>query len=267
MASPITYDTGTETVELTVTDGVAVATLNRPDRLNALSPELLNGLNVGWGIVRDDPEIRAIVLTGNGRAFCAGADLDELITHTAPLTDLFNTSLGLRPDRGLALNKPVIAAINGLCFGGGLTLMLASDVRFAAPEAAFATPEVRWGVLATCGGTQRLMRQIPHAIAMHMLLSGEPLSAEEASACGLVNRVIARDHLLEAAIEYAGKIAKAAPLSVQATKELALASYETSLAEGLRREDFAARLLRETDDFQEGKRARSERRPPSFSGS
>jgi enoyl-CoA hydratase/carnithine racemase len=261
------YDLGTSCVELAVEDNIAIVALNRPDRYNALNAELLRGLATAWEIVRDEDSVRVAVLTGRGKAFCAGADINQYLTSHKELRELLNPALGLRPDRGLAMHKPVIAAVNGHCLGGGLTLLLATDIRFAVPAARFGTPEVGWGVLATCGGTQRLIRQVPHAVAMRMLLSGQHLTASEAAGWGLVNEVVEPASLLDAALECARTIASKAPLAVQATKELALAAHDLPAASGLRMEDLMARLLQYTEDAAEGTRAWAEKRPPSYFGS
>lgn len=266
MTTAAAVDLGTQTVSLTLADRVATVSLNRPARYNALNPELLAGLEQAWTRARDDDEILAVVLTGEGRAFCAGADLDELLTEPPTLRELLGPALGLRPDRGLELRKPVIAAVNGLCMGGGMTILLATDVRFAAPQARFATPEVGWGVLASCGGTQRLVQQVGHTAAMHLLLSGEQIDAEEARRIGLVNRVVPADDLLATAQAFAAKVAGQAPLAVQATKELAVRAHDVGIEEGLRLEDLMVRLLQDTDDAAEGLRAWSERRPPRYTG-
>jgi E-phenylitaconyl-CoA hydratase len=262
----VEHDLGTAAVSLEVADGIATITLRRPERRNALGPELLGGLARAWTRVRDDDDVRAAVLAGEGPVFCAGADLDELLTAPPDLAELLAPALGLRPDRGIELRKPVVAAVGGPCLGGGLTLLLATDIRFAAPEARFATPEVGWGVLASCGGTQRLVQQVPWTAAMHLLLSGEQIDAAEALRIGLVNRVVPGADLMTTARDCAARIARLAPLAVQATKELALRAHDTGTAEGLRLEDLMVRLLQDTDDAAEGLRAWRERRTPRYSG-
>jgi E-phenylitaconyl-CoA hydratase len=251
-----------------VRDGpVAIVTLNRPDRLNALNAELLEALRTVWESARDDQEVRAVVLTGAGeRAFCAGADLRDMAPVLPSLADLLNPDHALRPDEGLQLYKPVIAAVNGHCLGGGLTLLLATDIRVTVPEATFGLPEAGWGILASCGGTQRLVRQIPRAIAMEMLLSGRRLDGEEAARWGLVNQVVRRAGLLDAAMDIARRVAGLAPLAVQATKELAVNSHDMPTATGLRLEATLVRLLQGSDDAREGALAWAQRRPPRYQG-
>jgi E-phenylitaconyl-CoA hydratase len=246
---------------------VAVVTLQRPERLNTLNAELLTELRSAWEQARDDEDVRAVVLTGAGeRAFCAGADLRDMIPAPPTVSDLLNPDRLLRPDEGLALFKPVVAAVNGHALGGGLTLMLATDVRVSVPEATFGVPETGWGLLASAGGTQRLARQLPHAIAMDMLLCGTRLSAEEALRWGLVNRLVERERLLDAALEIAQRVAAQAPLATQATKELVLRSPDMPTDAALRLEATLVRLLQDTDDAREGAAAWAQRRAPQFRG-
>jgi E-phenylitaconyl-CoA hydratase len=259
-------DLGTSSVRMQREGLVAVVTLDRPERLNTITLDMLDGLERAWTIAGQDDDIRAVVLTGSGRAFCAGADIDEYLSAPPTLRDLLDPSKDLRPDRGLILRKPVIAAVDGPCLGGGLTLLLASDIRFASAPSTFATPETGWGVLACYGGTQRLTRQIPHAVAMSMLLGGDTLSGEEALRCGLVSHLVEQGTVLEAATAYAHRIAARAPLAMQATKELALRSYDMTIDDGVRLEDALVRLLQDTDDAAEGIAAWKGRRDPEYRG-
>ncbi|GAA3707578.1 enoyl-CoA hydratase/isomerase family protein [Streptomyces tremellae] len=246
---------------------VAVVTIRRPERLNTLDMPTLDALRDAWIEIRDDDGLRAAVLTGEGdRAFCAGADLKDFLPRPHPLRDLWNPGVELRPDRGLELFKPVVAAVNGYCLGGGLTLMLSTDLRVAAEHATFATPEVGHGILASCGGTQRLAQQLPRALAMEMLLTGDRVDAETALRWGLVNRVVPAADVLPTALELAQRIARNAPMAVQATKELALRSGDMDTASGLRLEDAMVRLLQDSEDFAEGVKAFAERRPAEFRG-
>jgi E-phenylitaconyl-CoA hydratase len=246
---------------------VAIVTLQRPERLNTLNAALLAELRGAWEEARDDEDVRAVVLTGAGeRAFCAGADLRDMLPSPPSISDLLNPDRLLRPDEGLALFKPVVAAINGHALGGGLTLMLATDVRVAVPQATFGVPETGWGLLASAGGTQRLVRQIPHAIAMELLLVGARIDAEQALRWGLVNRVVERAALLDTALELAQRIAAQAPLATQATKELVLRSHDLPTDAGLRLEATLVRLLQDTDDAREGTAAWAQQRPPRYHG-
>jgi E-phenylitaconyl-CoA hydratase len=162
--------------------------------------------------------------------------------------------------------KPVIAAVNGYCLGGGMTLLLATDIRIASEQASFGVLEAKRGVIAANGGTQRIMRQVPYAIAMEWLLTGDRFDAETAARWGLVNRVVPGDELMDVALDYARRIARNAPLAVQAAKELAIRSADMDLATGLRLEQSLNRLLQFSEDAAEGPRAFAEKRDASFLG-
>lgn len=262
-----TVDLGTDTVLMSVADRVATVTLNRPDRRNALTVELLDGLERAWRVADDRTDVRALVLTGTGEAFCAGADIDQYLSEPPSLDRLLSPYRDLRPDRGLDLRKPVVAAVDGPCLGGGLTLLLATDIRFASSRSTFATPETGWGVLACYGGTQRLLRQIPHSVGMSMLLGGERLDGDRAHAVGLVSHLVPDgESVLDAAQTYARRIADRAPLATRATKELALRSYDMTIADGIRLEDAVVRLLQDTADAAEGIAAWRDRRAPDYTG-
>ncbi len=169
-------------------------------------------------------------------------------------------------NRGLEVWKPIIAAVNGACLGGGSTMLFATDIRVAVPHATFNLAEVRRGLVPGNGGTQRMLKQMPYAIAMEMMLTGEPFDAETAARWGLMNKVVPPDQLLDEAFRYARTIAANAPLAVQAAKELAIRSEDMTLATGLRMEQIANRLLWSTEDVREGPAAFAERRPPRFKG-
>ena len=169
-------------------------------------------------------------------------------------------------NRGLEVWKPVVAAINGHCLAGGMTLMLATDIRVAADHATFALSEVKRGIIPANGGTQRLPAQLPHAIAMEMLLLGDAIDAQTAARWGLVNRVVPAAQVMETALDLARRLAANAPLAVQAIKELALRSRGEHLSAGLRLEQFVQRLLQGTEDAREGRSAFAEKRAPRFRG-
>ncbi len=248
-------------------DGIAVITLNRPDKRNALDAEHYQALSEAWTRVRDDDAIRVAVVTGAGdQVFSAGADLKSWIGREAPLGELWQTQKGMLLNRGLEIWKPVIAALNGHCLAGGMTLMLATDIRVAAEHVSFALSEVKRGIIAANGGTQRLPDQLPHAIAMEMLLTGDAIDAPTALRFGLINRVVPAAQLMDAALDYARRIAANAPLAVQAAKELALRGREPGLAAGLRFEQFVQNILRHTDDAAEGRAAFAAKRAPRFKG-
>jgi len=250
-----------------VEDGIALITINRPEKSNALDHAHYEALSQAWQRVRDEDAIRVAVITGAGeKSFCAGADLKSFVGAPPSLAALMNTQQGQLLNRGLEVWKPVVAAVNGYCLGGGMTLLLATDLRVCVPTATFGLTEVHRGVFPANGGTQRVAQQLPHAIAMEMLLLGDAFDADAASRWGLVNRVVPRDELMPAAMSYARRLAANAPLAVQAAKELALRSRDADLATGLRLEQLFLRLLQDSEDVSEGRQAFAERRAPRFQG-
>lgn len=248
-------------------EGVATITINRPERLNAMDEEHYRGLSQAWLRVRDDPAVRVAIITGAGdRSFTTGADIKSFITRPPSLSEMWLTQREQLLNRGLEVWKPVIAAVNGYCLGGGMTLLMATDIRLSAPHATYSLAEVKRGVIAGNGGTQRILSQLPYAIAMEMLLTGETIDAETAARWGLVNRIVPAGDLLGEARATARKIAANAPLAVQAAKELAIRAREMPLTTGLRMEQLVNRMLAFTEDAAEGPRAFSEKRQPDFKG-
>ncbi len=251
-----------------IEDGVALITINRPEKRNAFDAEHYEAISKAWSQVRDDVAIRVAIITGAGdKAFSAGADLKSFIGRQVPMADHWLTQKDPLLNRGLELWKPVIAAVNGVCLAGGMTLMLATDIRVAVSHATFSLAEVKRGIIAGNGGTTRVPQQLPHAIAMELILTGDALDARSAERWGLVNRVVeTQDELLPAALAYARRIAANAPLAVQAAKEVALRAPDLGLAGSLRLEQFVNKLLVSTDDAKEGPKAFAEKRPPNFTG-
>ena len=248
-------------------NGIALITINRPEKRNALDAEHYAGLSQAWQRVRDDVDIRVAVITGAGdKAFSAGADLKTFIGKKNEAAEFFLTQKDQLLNRGLEVWKPVVAAVNGYCVGGGLTLLLATDIRVAASHATFGLSEIKRGIIAANGGTQRVATQLPHAIAMELLLTGDSFDAATAERWGLVNKVVPAAQLLETAMQYARRIAANAPLAAQASKELALRRPGMGLAAGLRMEQYANRFLSATEDAQEGRNAFAEKRTPRFVG-
>jgi enoyl-CoA hydratase len=247
-------------------DGTTLTlTLNRPDKLNAIDGAMLDALDETLGKIERDRAVRAVILTGAGRAFSAGADIKEW-TALAPLE--FGRSWGLRGhalfDRLAALPPPVIAALNGIAFGGGLELALCADIRIASQEARLGLPEVTIAALPGWGGTQRLPRLIGAGRAKHMILTGQPIDAAKAEAWGLVGEVVAPEALLDRARELAGQIGANAPLSVQAAKRLVDAALPVTPAATL--ESHAVAVCGATEDAKEGRTSFLERRPPRYHG-
>lgn len=254
-------------IDVTVDDGICTIVINRPERMNAMDAEHYRLLSQAWCRVRDDHAIRVAIVTGAGeKSFSTGADIKSFLTGPPGFDEMWLTQRDQLLNRGLEVWKPVIAAVNGYCLGGGMTLMLATDIRVASENATFSLAEVKRGVIPGNGGTQRALRQLPHAIAMEILLTGDAIDAATAARWGLVNRVVPRERLIDTALDYARRIAANAPLAVQAAKELALRSRDMDLATGLRVEQLVNRLLMATEDAQEGPAAFAAKRPAAFKG-
>jgi len=250
-----------------------IVTIERPQARNALDRETSRALVEAWLQLRDDASLRVAVLTGAGeQSFCAGADLKEIGVWYRSMTPAERRERGEREPglggitRNLDTGKPVIAAINGHCLAGGLELALACDLRVAAEHATFGLPEVRWGMMPGAGGTQRLPRAIPVAVAAEMILTAQPIGAERALQIGLVNRVVPKARLMDEALALADRIAHNAPLAVQAARAAMQRGLHLPLEEGLRLEQFYAEPLRASEDVQEGLRAFAEKRMPQFKG-
>jgi len=202
-----------------VIDRTGVITLNRPESMNAVNGALSTAVGEALDSAANDPHVRVIVVTGAGRAFCAGADLKALAGGDPIFADQ-------HPEWGFAglvqhwVDKPMIAAVNGFAMGGGTELALACDLVVASAEATFGLPEVRRGLIAAAGGVVRLQRQVPIKRALELALTGQPISAENAAEWGLVNRVVAPEQVLPAALELAALIAANAPTAVRQTKRV-----------------------------------------------
>jgi len=248
-----------------VEDKIARVTINRPEAMNAMDADVYAELSRAWTDVRDNPDVWVAIITGAGeKAFTAGADLKTRITQTRERADFFLTQKDMILNRGLDVWKPVIAAVNGYCLAGGMTLLFATDIRIAASHAVFELSEVKRGILPGNGGTQRALRQLPYAIAMEMLLLGRRLTADEALGYGLVNRVVPLAELMPTAEAYAQKLCENGPLAVRAVKELAIRSQSVPLEHGLRLEEAFQEFLRTTEDAKEGPRAFAEKRKPAY---
>ena len=246
---------------------MALITLNRPERRNALDAEHYELLSKAWCTVRDDSDIRVAVITGAGdRAFCAGADLKSFVGRDTELAELWLTQQNQLLNRGLEIWKPVIAAVNGACVGGGMTLLLGTDIRVASEQATFSLAEVKRGIVAANGGTQRILQQLPYAIAMELLLTGDSIDARQAERWGLVNKVTPLDTVVDTALDYARRIGENAPLALQAAKELAIRSRDMDLTTGLRMEQLVNRILHQSQDTKTAKQAFAEKRKPKFEG-
>jgi enoyl-CoA hydratase/carnithine racemase len=254
-------------IDVTVENNIATITINRPERLNAMDAEHYRALSEAWTRVRDDVDIRVAIVTGAGdRSFSTGADIKSFLTAPAELRDMWLTQREQLLNRGREVWKPIIAAVHGYCLAGGLTLLLATDIRIAAEHATFGVAEVKRGIIPGNGGTQRILEQLPYAIAMEMLLTGDPIDAANAARFGLINEVVPKDQLMPAALAMAQRIASNAPLAVQAAKELAVRSRDTDRVTGLRLEALVNRLLQFTEDAKEGPAAFAAKRAADFKG-
>ncbi|MBM7366067.1 crotonase/enoyl-CoA hydratase family protein [Gordonia hydrophobica] len=212
-------DTSSDPVRYEVTDGIAVLTLNRPEAMNSVNSALATAVGEALEAASTDPAVRAVVLTGAGRAFCAGADL-KAISRGESIAPEGHPEWGFAGFVQYWTAKPVIAAVNGFAMGGGTELALACDLVVAADTAVFGLPEVKRGLIAAAGGVIRLQRQLPLKRALELALTGDGVEAEVAREWGLVNRVVPAGAVLDTALELARKIAANAPLSVQYTKQM-----------------------------------------------
>lgn len=258
----------TDKVLYSVDDHLATVTMNRPDKMNAMDPEMYKALSEAWIEIRDDPDVWAAIVTGAGeKAFSSGADLQKSSSPGAGDWDEFwRTQEDMILNRGLEVWKPIISAVDGYCLGGGMTLMLATDIRIASQEASFGLSEVKRGFLPGNGGTQRIIRQLPRPLAMEFLLTGDAVSAEQAAEWNLVNDLVPSDELMETAEEYAARLLANGPLALQAIKELAIRGQDMSLDDGIRLESSFNRHLFDTEDAAEGVEAFREDREPDWSG-
>lgn len=267
MAVDSTLD-DTDKVLYEVEDHLATVTLNRPEKLNAMDPETYAALSEAWARIRDDGDVWAALVTGAGEeAFSAGADLEKTISPgEADWAAFWRTQEEQLLNRGMEVWKPVVAAVNGYCLAGGMTLLLATDIRIAGADASFGLSEVKRGILPANGGTQRVMRQLPRPIAMELLLGGDGVDAETAARWGLVNEVVAPGEVEATAREYAARLCSNAPLAMQAIKELAVRGQNMPLPDALRLEESFSRHLSATEDAAEGVAAFREDRDPEFRG-
>jgi len=255
-----------ETLLLERRERVAIITINRPEKRNALNIQTrIEGSRV-LDELRADEQIRVVVITGAGeKAFIAGADIAEFAGRTSI------TQREVMLERSLfnaidSFPKPVIAMINGYCLGGGCELALACDIRIASETASFGQPEINLGIIPGGGGTQRLTRLIGEGKAMELILSGEIIDAKTALAMGLVNHVVPADELESQTMEMANRIAAKSPIALRLAKEAVRIASRSNLDEGLRREVDLFALCFSTEDKDEGVRAFLEKRKPVFKG-
>jgi enoyl-CoA hydratase len=253
-----------EHVVLLVEDRIAVVTLNRPQVLNALSQAVMDQLAGALEECDRRSEVRCAVLWGGIKVFAAGADIREMVD--AGSADMIRSYRFQQWERIRRIGIPIIAAVNGYALGGGCELAMACDIIVAGETARFGQPEIHLGLMPGAGGTQRLTRAIGKSRAMEMILTGRPITAQEAQAAGLVSRVVPPELCLEEAKRLAREIAREAPVALRLAKEAVLQAFETSLEAGLLFERRCFHTLFSTDDKREGIQAFLEKRPPEFTG-
>lgn len=242
---------------------VVLMTLNRPEKLNAYTPEMFEAMTAAFAEFKDDDSLRVAILTGAGdRAFCAGADLGNTITkitggggrHWTDMTKRFFSDV----------YKPIVCAVNGMAISGGTEILLGTDLRIAVPTAKFGLGEVRFGITPGGGSHTRLPRQIPWAVAMEILLLGQPITAERAREIGLINKVVEPEHLLDEAFAMAELLCANAPLAVKAAKEIAVRGM--ALETPFSMEYLISDPVLRSEDAKEGPRAFAEKRTPEWKG-
>ena len=253
-----------ESVLVTTEGPVALIRLNRPEVLNALNYSLMQTLVRALAVLDQDTQIRALVLTGNEKAFAAGADIKEL--EESSIAEMISNQQMARWDRFRRITKPVIAAVSGFALGGGCELAMACDMIVASETAVFGQPEINIGVIPGAGGTQRLTRALGKYKAMEMVLTGKRLGALEALACGLVNRVVPVEIYLTEAMRLAQDIAQKPAIAVRLAKESVSRALDMNLETALSYERNLFYMLFGTADQKEGMKAFREKRPALFSG-
>jgi enoyl-CoA hydratase len=252
------------TILLTRQDGYALVQFNRPDVLNALNMKLMEELVDAFEALDRENDVRCIILTGNEKAFAAGADIKEMADASA--VEMLIRDQFARWDRIRKIKKPIIAAVSGFALGGGCEVAMSCDIIIASETAKFGQPEINIGVMPGAGGTQRLTRAVGKYKAMEMVLTGKMISGEEAMRWGLVNKVVPVEYYLEEAKTLAREIASKPPVAVRLAKEAVLKSFDTTIEGGLEFERKNFYLLFSSEDQKEGMKAFTEKRKPEWKG-
>ncbi|MFD0056925.1 enoyl-CoA hydratase/isomerase family protein [Streptomyces sp. NPDC127168] len=264
-------------IETERTGRTLIVRLNRPEALNALDVDAMRDLNQTLRDFRDDPGLDVGIITGAGvRAFCTGADLKKTLppqssfaqAYFAPYEKSIEEGLYVRAITLSELNigKPLIAAVNGHALGGGAEIALDCDLRIASENATFGLPEARWASVPAVGGVSKLLRAVPRAVAMKMILTGDRIGAQEAHRVGLVSDLVPADELLDTALKLAERITSNGPLAIKSLKALAERTQDMPLSQSVALEQLLWGVLRDTDDRVEGRTAFAERRPPEYHG-
>ncbi|MEH6412514.1 enoyl-CoA hydratase/isomerase family protein [Pseudomonas sp. NPDC089395] len=247
---------------------VGLVTINRPQAMNAIDLESHLAFQQVWGKVNADDQVHVVVITGaGGKAFCSGADIGTFLPYLREraqreVDDGDFCGINRKPPT----TKPIIAAINGLAYAGGLEIALACDIRISVVHARFALPEPKWGVIAGAGGVTRLARAVPTSLATQMILTGEPITADRALAEGLVSELVEPDQLLPRAMEIAELIVRNGPLAVRSSLQVVRRGADCGLDAALELERTAFRRVLLSEDFKEGIAAFTEKRTPVYKG-
>ena len=257
-----------EYILVQVDEGIATITINRPDLLNALSPAVYHELNEGLKVLASNPDVRAVIITGAGKkAFVAGADISAMSTMSANDAFVFGAIGKETSVRIEKMPQPVIAAINGLAFGGGCELALTCDFRVASRSAKFGQPEINLGIIPGGGGTQRLARLVGISQAKAMIMLGDAITAEQALQIGLVHEVVEPDQLMPTAVQLAKKLSQKAPIALAMAKRSIQRAVGSDTDDGFEFEIHCFAHCFSTKDQKEGMKAFMEKRLPQFSGS
>ena len=253
-----------EFIETDTKESIGVIHLNRPKQLNSLNRKMVDEIITAMEAFDRDDNVRVIVLNGKGRAFSAGADIDEMSGEDPISLELLNQFADW--DRFTLIKKPIIGAVKGFVFGGGFELALCCDLLIAASGTEFSFPEVGLGVMPGAGGTQRLTKLVGRTKALEWLWTGERISAESALKHGVINRVVATELLMEETMKLANKLTNQPPLSVRLIKDSVNKAVDYSLYEGMQYERKNFYLLFGSDDQKEGMNAFVEKRQPNYKG-
>jgi enoyl-CoA hydratase len=255
-----------ETITVEVENRLCIITLNRPDKFNAISEQMLRELHMAFEDLSASRDIDVGIITGNGKAFMAGADIPEILGRTTEENKAYNQEIIKTFQLLECMNKPVIAAINGHAMGGGLEMALACTFRIATVTSKLGLPEVGLGMIPGTGGPARLLRSIGKQQAMRLILTGDIIGAEEALALGLVMKVVPQEKLMEEAKDLARRILRNAPLAVHFAKDAVEMGMDMTTQQAIKYAERSLEVLAHSEDAQEGIKAFVEKRKPNFKG-